>query len=45
MNLTNCHAAYFAHKLTNRCASGTDEPLAGALMADEFGLVVDEEPQ
>ena len=38
MNLTDCHAKYFAHELTKRCASDSMEKLAGALVDAQVDL-------
>lgn len=38
MTLTDYHAAYFAHELTKRCASDSDDRLAGALADAQVDL-------
>src|SRR5438552_5491077 len=38
MNLTPYHAKYFAYELTRRCASDSDEKLAGAVASAQVDL-------
>src|SRR6266849_9303459 len=38
MNLTDYHAAYFAHELTKRCSSDSMEKLAGAVAGAQVDL-------